>query len=49
LNGWGLRSTADIGAVVFRMVEFGFLGARSEDSPEDFKNLYDFSAAFPTA
>jgi uncharacterized repeat protein (TIGR04138 family) len=49
LDGWGLRSTADIGAVVFRMIECGFLGARAEDSPEDFQNVYDFPAAFPTA
>lgn len=49
LNSWGLRSTADIGAIVFRMIEFGFLGAHPEDSPADFHNGYDFSAAFPTA
>jgi uncharacterized repeat protein (TIGR04138 family) len=40
LQGWGIHSTDDIGAVVFRMIEARILGARPEDSPEDFHALY---------
>jgi uncharacterized repeat protein (TIGR04138 family) len=47
LHGWGIHSTDDIGAVVFRMIEAGIFGARPEDSLEDFHALYEFGSAFP--
>ncbi len=47
LEGWGIHSTDDIGAAVFRMIEAGMLSARPEDKPEDFHALYDFASAFP--
>jgi|SRR4030095_786479 uncharacterized repeat protein (TIGR04138 family) len=47
LHGWGVRSTDDIGTLVFRMIEFGVLGARPEDAPEDFHSVYEFASAFP--
>jgi uncharacterized repeat protein (TIGR04138 family) len=49
LQGWGIHSTDDIGAVVYRMIEARILGAQPEDKLEDFHALYDFAAAFPVA
>jgi uncharacterized repeat protein (TIGR04138 family) len=49
LQSWGIHSTDDIGALVFRMIEAGILGSRAEDKPEDFHALYDFASAFPVA
>lgn len=47
LHSWGIRSTDDVGALVFRMIDAGFLGSRPEDKLEDFHALYDFTTAFP--
>lgn len=33
---WGLRTSADVGELVFQLVECGQLGARPEDRREDF-------------
>jgi uncharacterized repeat protein (TIGR04138 family) len=33
---WGILSSADVGAIVFHLVEAGQLSARAEDRPEDF-------------
>ncbi|MBI1795939.1 MAG: hypothetical protein HY076_05210 [Candidatus Eisenbacteria bacterium] len=33
---WGVTASADVGAIVFRLVEVGQLSARPEDRPEDF-------------
>ena len=47
LDGWGLRSTADIGTVVFRMIDFRLLKRGPDDSLEDYADVYDFAEAFP--
>ena len=46
LEQWGLRTTADIGEIVFNMVEAGLLRKTPEDRKEDFANVYDFVQAF---
>jgi uncharacterized repeat protein (TIGR04138 family) len=33
---WGLKSAADVGELVFQLVESGYLSARPEDRREDF-------------
>jgi len=33
---WGLRTAADVGELVFQLVDVGFLSARPEDRREDF-------------
>lgn len=43
---WGVISTADIGEIVFDLVESGLLGKTDEDSKEDFENVFDFSLEF---
>lgn len=46
LNHWGIRATADIGALVFIMIEHKLLSRQESDSIDDFNNVYDFDAAF---
>ncbi|MCU0666671.1 MAG: hypothetical protein MUF05_06230 [Candidatus Omnitrophica bacterium] len=43
---WGVTETADFGNIVFNMIEQGLLNKTSEDSLDDFKDVYDFSDAF---
>lgn len=46
LEGWGLRSTDDIGAVVFTLVEEGLLLKSHSDNLGDFIGVFDFAGAF---
>jgi uncharacterized repeat protein (TIGR04138 family) len=46
LEWWGVRSTEDIGAVVFTLVDLGFLASLPSDTREQFMNVYDFVDAF---
>jgi len=41
LEKWGLRSTGDVGAVVFRLVDVGVLSALESDSESDFDEVFD--------
>ncbi|MCM8812970.1 MAG: hypothetical protein NC924_03430 [Candidatus Omnitrophica bacterium] len=43
---WGIASTADFGAIVFKLIDANLLGKTEEDSLDDFKNGYDFKKAF---
>ena len=45
---WGVLATADIGAIVFELVDAGQLSARPEDRPEDFVTGIDLPAALAT-
>jgi uncharacterized repeat protein (TIGR04138 family) len=46
LEYWGVRSTADIGAVVFTLVELNLLIRQPTDSRDDFLAVYEFDDAF---
>jgi len=46
LSHWGVTSTEDFGNIVFNLVERKVLSKTDTDSIEDFKNVYDFNAAF---
>jgi uncharacterized repeat protein (TIGR04138 family) len=46
LEHWGIRSTADIGHIVFALVELGMLLSQPTDTPEDFRDVFDFDQAF---
>jgi uncharacterized repeat protein (TIGR04138 family) len=46
LEHWGIRSTTDVGAIVFALVDCGVLIKQEEDRPEDFKDVFDFDEAF---
>ena len=46
LESWGIRETADVGAIIFSLVDHGVLGKTEKDSMEDFKGVYSFADAF---
>ncbi len=46
LEHWGVRSTADIGDVVFTLVELGLLISQPTDRREEFADVFDFDEAF---
>lgn len=39
LSEWGLTSPADVGRIVYKLIDAGVLSASPEDSPEDFQVL----------
>ncbi|HWO88509.1 MAG TPA: Minf_1886 family protein [Gemmatimonadales bacterium] len=46
LEHWGIRSTADIGKIVFTLIGVGLLKAQDSDRPEDFEGVFAFAEAF---
>lgn len=45
LERWGIRCTADIGAIVFQLVDAGILSRRDEDAIGDFDSVVDLREA----
>jgi uncharacterized repeat protein (TIGR04138 family) len=46
LSTWGVRTTADLGEIVFNMIEIGQMRKTRKDKREDFHDVYDFGDAF---
>ncbi len=46
LDEWGIRSCADIGELVFNLIEEGELRKTEQDRREDFAAGFDFNDAF---
>lgn len=46
LEHWGIRSTGDIGDVVFTLVDLQLLISQATDSRDDFAEIFDFESAF---
>lgn len=46
LAHWGVRSTEDLGDIVFALVDTGLLASQPGDSRDDFIGVYDFDEAF---
>jgi uncharacterized repeat protein (TIGR04138 family) len=46
LEHWGVKSTRDLGDVVFTLVDLGLLISQPADSRDDFADVYDFDQAF---
>ncbi len=46
LAHWGILTTADIGAVVYALIDAGLLVRQPEDRLEDFEGVYEFGTAF---
>lgn len=46
LERWGICSTDDIGAVVFTLVELGYLASLPSDTRDQFDGVYDFKDTF---
>jgi len=48
LKSWNIITTEDFGAIVFTMVEAGWMAKNDHDSADDFNGVYDFKSAFET-
>jgi uncharacterized repeat protein (TIGR04138 family) len=46
LEHWGIKSTDDLGNIVFNMVQNGLLKKTEDDDLEDFKGVYDLKQEF---
>jgi uncharacterized repeat protein (TIGR04138 family) len=46
LEHWGIRSTADIGEIVFALVDLGMLLSQPTDTREEFAEVFDFDRSF---
>jgi uncharacterized repeat protein (TIGR04138 family) len=45
LGGWGIRSTSDIGEIVFNLIKIGEMTKSDHDRREDFDDVFDFDQA----
>ncbi len=48
LDGWGIRSTHDLGEIVYHLIQIGWMSKTSSDRLEDFDNVFDFDTEFLT-
>lgn len=46
LDTWGLRSTLDVGHIVFNLIEAEVFSKSDEDQVSDFAGVFDFEEAF---
>ncbi|MDB4875774.1 MAG: Verrucomicrobia/Planctomycetes-restricted protein [Gemmatimonadetes bacterium] len=46
LEHWGVRTSADIGHVVFTLVDLGLLMSQPTDTRDEFADVFDFDQAF---
>ena len=46
LTSWGICGTADFGEIVFNMIDIGQMRKTSDDSRDDFHDVYNFEDAF---
>lgn len=46
LGHWGIRGTADFGAIVYALIDAGLLVRQDDDRQEDFEGVYAFNDAF---
>jgi uncharacterized repeat protein (TIGR04138 family) len=46
LERWGVTTTADLGEIVFALVELGLLVKQAADTREEFACVFDFHEAF---
>lgn len=46
LEEWGVMSCEDFGTIIFDMVRMGLIARQDSDSPEEFRNGFDFQDAF---
>ena len=46
LNTWGLRTTRDLGEIVYLMIKHKWMSAQPADTIDDFNDVYDFKTVF---
>lgn len=49
LSYWNVRSTEDLGRIVFLLIDVGLLARQASDRIEDFAAVYDFATEFRAA
>lgn len=45
LNSWGIRSTGDVGEIVYNLIGIGMMKKSTSDRREDFEDVFDFEEA----
>ena len=45
LNNWGIRTTGDIGEIVFNLIRIGQMRKTPHDCRKDFEDVFDFDTA----
>lgn len=46
LREWGITETMDFGNIVYNLIDEQIFSASAEDSPDDFKDVFDFEKVF---
>jgi uncharacterized repeat protein (TIGR04138 family) len=46
LNTWGLKTTRDLGEIVYILIDHEWMSAQPTDTIDDFNDVYDFQATF---
>ena len=46
LNTWGVKTTRDLGEIVYLMIKHKWMSAQPTDSIDDFNDVYDFKTVF---
>ena len=46
LEHWNIRRTDDFGKIVFALIDAQIMSKTSDDTPEDFRAVFDFAEAF---
>jgi len=49
LRRWNIHGTLDFGKIVFALVDLKMLSTTENDTLDDFKDVYDFQAAFESS
>jgi uncharacterized repeat protein (TIGR04138 family) len=45
-DGWGIKSTADWGQIVWNLADAGLMSRSESDTLSDFEDVYDFARTF---
>lgn len=46
LNAWGVKTTRDLGEIVYLMIRYEWMTAQETDRIEDFDDVFDFETLF---
>jgi uncharacterized repeat protein (TIGR04138 family) len=46
LSSWGVKTTRDLGEIVYALIDHEWMSAQPNDSIDDFNDVYDFKTAF---
>jgi len=46
LNSWDIKTTRDLGEIVYLMIKHKWMSAQPTDSIDDFNDVYDFKTVF---